>query len=81
LTLFRSTMRNARRSLYRKRIMRSFVPQIADELLLTRNSLIITTKRKKRRTQSVFVELKSVQRFFLGITKKTYVRDVSESDT
>jgi len=81
LTLFHAKMKNARRSLYRKRIMRSFVPQIADELLLTRNSLIITTKRKKKRTKSVFATLKSVQQSFLGTTKKIFAKDVSEKDT
>ena len=61
--------------------MRSFVPQIADELLLTKNSLIITTKRKKRKTQSVFAKLKNAQRFFLGTTKKIFVKDVNEKGT
>jgi len=61
--------------------MRSFVPQIAEELSQTRNSLTITTRTKKRRILKEFAKLKSAALYCLLIIKRIFVKGARENDT
>jgi hypothetical protein len=61
--------------------MRSFVPQIAEELSQTRNFLTITTKTKRRRIQKGLVKLKSAILYCPLTIKRIFAKGARENDT
>jgi len=61
--------------------MRSFVPQIAEELSQTRNYLTITTKTKKRRILRGLAKLETVVLYFPLTIKKIFAKGARENDT
>jgi len=74
-------MRGAGESLYQKRTMRSFVPQIAEELSQTKNCLTITTRTKRRKIQKGLVKLENAILYFPLTIKRIFAKGARESDT
>jgi len=73
-------MRGVGESLYQKRTMRSFVPQIAEELSQTRNCLTITTGTRRRKIQRGLVKLENAILYFPLTIKRIFAKGARESD-